>query len=287
MPKSIVMNSKGCPINHILSKSYGTKKMLNTYEICKRNNLPILVLLHGFLGSSKDWEPHIQTWSKHFHCIAFDLPGHGKSPYSKISPINSFTDIGDWIVHALPQRNFFVLGYSMGGRIALDIAKRYPQRVKKCICISGSPGIENANEAQQRFQRDQVLLKGTKPLCFLQKWYTQPLFQGLAQHKSYNDLIASRLHIDFQEAQQGLSLMSVGKQPNMWPWLRDTKTPNILYLCGKQDKKYYHIGMLLQKSNPNIQVSVFDKCSHMLHFQSPDSFQQTVVEFCKGAKSLL
>ncbi|WP_372369217.1 2-succinyl-6-hydroxy-2,4-cyclohexadiene-1-carboxylate synthase [Candidatus Uabimicrobium sp. HlEnr_7] len=238
-------------------------------------NAPTLVLLHGMLGSGEDWQPFIHQWSANFYCATIDLPGHGNSLIGDKNKVYTFTDVADMIVREIEAQSFYLIGYSMGGRIALDIIKRYKQRIIKAICISASPGIEDKKEAQQRYNRDQKLLKGKDQKQFLQQWYKQPLFIGIPEHKNYEQLLTKRLQGNFVEMQKGLNIMSVGKQPNMWPWLCINKPQPLLYVCGELDKKYTAIAQRL-KQNIHVQVFTLKNSSHMPHFQQPKVFSDIV-----------
>lgn len=238
---------------------------------------PLLVLLHGFLGSAEDWTMFIPQLTN-FYCAAVDMPGHGKAILDQFPDITSFTDVGDLIVKQLQQHPFFLLGYSMGGRIALDITRRYSSQVKKLICVSGSPGIEDENLASIRYEKDKKLLVNCDKKVFLQKWYKQNLFCGITEDAKYTQLFTRRLQGNFIEMQKGLDIMSVGKQPNMWPWLKNNQK-SILYICGRMDVKYLGIAQRLQQQT-SVEISIFEKCSHMPHFQKPEIFTQLVNKYC-------
>lgn len=232
---------------------------------------PVLLLLHGFLGSSADWQPFFPQLGKNFYCIALDLPGHGKSVGIQCNM--QFLDVADTIIGQISDP-FYLIGYSMGGRIALDIFQRYSSQVIDFICISASPGIEDTQQREQRFHKDQKLLPQTDKEAFLHKWYRQKLFTGIPDHPNYKQLIASRLQGNFHDMQRGLNIMSVGQQPNIWPSLQ-TIPRSFAYLCGELDEKYTNIGKRLQQQTL-AEVVIMKSCSHMPHFQQPQFFTHFV-----------
>jgi len=144
-----------------------------------RDNPPLL-LLHGFLGSHADFLGLLPTLSKHFYCIAADLPGHGKTEtklgdYTFAHTARAIADLLDY----LNVRKTHVLGYSMGGRVALYLACEFGDRIANLMVESASPGLKAAFDRKQRQQQDDLtalsLLKMPLP-DFLDQWYKNPLF---------------------------------------------------------------------------------------------------------------
>src|SRR5215213_8295518 len=108
-----------------------------------------LLLLHGFTGSAATWMPLIGALAPHFRAIAPDLIGHGRSA----SPLEAERYrmehcVADLlaVLDTLAVERADVLGYSMGGRVALHLAVAAPDRVGALVLESRSPGIADAAE---------------------------------------------------------------------------------------------------------------------------------------------
>jgi len=98
--------------------------MQDTYIGDEGNGFP-LVLVHGFLGSSKMWEPQIDFFKDYFRVITPDLPGYGKSNKAKLH--NSIQSIANLLLDCLEEKKidkFYLLGHSMGGMIVQEMAKK-------------------------------------------------------------------------------------------------------------------------------------------------------------------
>ena len=96
-----------------------------------------LVLVHGFLGSSKMWEPQIKVLKKNYRVITPDLPGFGKSNKAKL--YNNINDMAQTILDCLKKKKidkFYLLGHSMGGMIAQEMAKIAGEKIFKLVCYS-------------------------------------------------------------------------------------------------------------------------------------------------------
>jgi len=99
-----------------------------------------LVLIHGFLGSSKMWEPQIDFFKDYYRVITPDLPGYGKS--NKAKSHNSIQSIANLLLDCLEEKKidkFYLLGHSMGGMIVQEIAKKSGNKISKLVCYSTGP----------------------------------------------------------------------------------------------------------------------------------------------------
>ncbi len=100
---------------------------------------PTLVLLHGLLGDSHDWAEVI-AGLEGIHCLALDLPGHGQNHHVQVG---SFEVFHHWLVDTLIThgvRHYCLLGYSLGGRLALYHASRQPPGLEALWLESAHPG---------------------------------------------------------------------------------------------------------------------------------------------------
>jgi len=200
------------------------------------------VFLHGFLGTPLDWDPLLS----HLPNIPYmtpELPGHGKTPFT---PHFSLPDI--------PKMH--LVGYSMGGRIAMQYALAHPEKIVSLTLLSAHCGLQNMEEKQQRLASD--LLLAEQMLCsfddFLATWYDQPIFAGfkpdMTQRKRHNpkELAASFLHY------------SLGKQPVL-------HFEKGVFVVGERDTKYRAL-------YPKAQV--IKNAGHMVHLEQPQQIAMLI-----------
>src|SRR5919206_4942182 len=122
---------------------------------------PDVLCLHGFMGSSADWQDVASAIGDRAFCIAPDLPGHGGSLGL---PPGAYTTEGTAraVIRTLDEleaRRPVIVGYSMGGRLALYLALRYPERCAGLFLESSSPGLQGAGEREKRRAADQEKAK--------------------------------------------------------------------------------------------------------------------------------
>lgn len=114
-----------------------------------------LVFLHGFLESSKIWEPFIDELSKKRQVICIDLPGHGKSGnLDKIQTMELFAEAVFAVLQHLKVEKITLVGHSMGGYVSLAICEKFPDLVKSLVLLNSSP---DADSEEKKINRDKAI----------------------------------------------------------------------------------------------------------------------------------
>lgn len=260
-----------------------------SYHVEVKGSGAPLVLLHGFTGSVETWKPFVNDWKDSFTLILIDIIGHGKtdSPiaYSRYSMEHSVEDVVA-ILDVLEIDKVNLLGYSMGGRLALSIAAAYPNRICKLLLESSSPGLRTNAEKQARIISDtklanDILAKGVT--SFVNYWESIPLF--ISQK---NLIEAQRLHIRNERLgnnptglANSLKGMGTGSQPSWWEHLKTLHFP-VLLLCGSLDQKYCQIAGEMNNCLPNSTIYQIDDAGHAIHVEQPKIFGKIVSEFFKN-----
>ena len=100
---------------------------------------PPLAILPGFLGASRNWQTAGTALAAHFHVHALDLRNHGRSPHApEMSYPAMVADVLAWMdAQALPRLT--LLGHSLGGKVAMALACRHPERVARLIVVDIAP----------------------------------------------------------------------------------------------------------------------------------------------------
>ncbi len=101
--------------------------------------LPPLVILHGMLGSSRNWQAAGADLAPHHHVFALDLRNHGRSPHAgEMSYPAMVDDVLGWLdTQGLAQVT--LLGHSLGGKVAMQLACRFPDRVGRLVVVDIAP----------------------------------------------------------------------------------------------------------------------------------------------------
>jgi len=257
------------------------------YEVFGDRRSPAVVFLHGFMGSSADWREIMAVIGDHTFRIAVDLPGHGASLGL---PPDTYTIEGatrDVIrtLEGLEVVRPVVAGYSMGGRLALNLALRYPERCAGLFLESASPGLERSSERAARRAADESKaerLESGDFEAFLRYWYGQPLFAPLARDEDllYRTVEARRRN-DPGELARSLRGMGTGSQPSMWGELEHLSVPT-LAVAGGLDEKYAGISSRMASINPRLKSAVVPGAGHTVHAETPAAFISLLWRFVDG-----
>ncbi|QQS37484.1 MAG: 2-succinyl-6-hydroxy-2,4-cyclohexadiene-1-carboxylate synthase [Ignavibacteriales bacterium] len=239
----------------------------------------ILVLLHGFTGSSLDWTELIENLSPEFFTIAVDLIGHGKSDSPDDISLYTADAISKQILDVInhfTDRKVCLLGYSMGGRAALTFSVKYPEKVKALILESTSPGIKDEVERTQRVESDNNLAQFilTNPIeYFVDKWMNLEIFgtqKKLPAHK-LNEIRERKLLNNKTGLANSLKGFGTGVMPHVYEQLKDIIVPTLL-ITGELDKKFTEINFEMAKILSNAVHSIVSGVGHNVHLEGTESY---------------
>ncbi len=252
---------------------------------------PPLLLLHGFLGNHQDFSEILPALSQRFYCILPDLLGHGHTltrtrDYSFLFMVQAISDLVD----ALDLQTTYLLGYSLGGRIALYLSCSFPGCYARTIIESASPGLKTEAERRERRVRDHELGHQlyTIPLPdFLTQWYNNPLFASLKDHPdAYAAIYQRRLinnPISLGDVMHGCGL---GHQPSLWQTLLGLDASplhsddSIRLFAGGLDTKFVAINQEMVTCCPQTaSLKIFAACGHNIHLEAPNTYAQAVIDY--------
>lgn len=246
------------------------------------NSNPTLVFLHGFLGSSSDWDETINLLKDDFHCITIELPGHGASVTTASSRTNGFDHCHELIKDALDDLNvqqYTIVGYSLGGRIALDYARtQNDTRLTALLLESSHTGLLSEEAKESRLMQDHSWAKkfATQHITdTLYEWYDQEIFSDLSDRKK-EALVDKRSDNYGVPLANTLLATSLGKQNNALPYLQKTDL-NILYCFGSKDKKFKKVAAQLNNL-AHITCEEFEGAGHNIHQHDVQKFTQFILQ---------
>lgn len=242
-----------------------------------------LVLLHGFSGRSQNWGAHLPVLASHFTVIRIDLLGHGRTE-SPADPTRYAVESAAAdliaILNALNLPSVYMLGYSMGGRLALYTALKYPQRINHLVLESASPGLKTDAERAARIAQDEALAARIETEgieAFADYWTDLPLFatqspevrQRLHHQRLYNNPLGLA---------NSLRGMGTGAQPSLWNALPALEIDTLL-LCGTLDAKFSAINTEMHTLIPRSTLVTIPGAGHTIHADHPQRFQTEVLRF--------
>lgn len=254
-----------------------------SYAYTSQGSGEVLILLHGFTGSSLTWEKYITKWRESYQVITIDLPGHGKSfakPQKTMSELSK--DLAR-IFKFLHIKQAHLLGYSMGGRVALSFAMEYPELVHSLILESASPGITDVTERKVRQEADIALAERIKTDGieeFVNYWEDIELFASQKRLDEHVQETIRQERLSHTELGLANSLLSTGTgvQPSWWDRLVEIDYP-VLLIVGSLDKKFVELNEKMVKLISIAEIITVLDAGHAVHVEKVDKFAMIVSKF--------
>lgn len=255
-------------------------------------NKPPLVLLHGFTGSAETMEELAATQTHHT-TFCLDIIGHGIIGHGGYGKTNtpskkafSFKSLNIQLLNFCKELNLkqiHLLGYSMGGRIALNFATSHTQHLASLTLISTNPGLKSPYQRYQRRRKDHKIVKLIQNEGidkFSEFWMAQPIFA--TQARLGQDWLTKALQQRLQCNPKGLILslkgLGLGKMPQQWGRLSRIDIPTLI-ITGIEDKKFTQLGKRIQTNIKNSQHIKIENTGHSPHLEAPELVGQHIHKF--------
>ncbi|MEA3641629.1 MAG: alpha/beta fold hydrolase [Lamprobacter sp.] len=262
---------------------------------------PRSLLLHGFTGLAEDWrhcwpttalrskrkpgpELEIEPAPKQKPgpaseprpeprpepALAIDLPGHGGS----VAPEGAFDEALHRLLAVLPASIDRVVGYSLGGRLALGLLRLAPQRFRTAIILSAHPGLADPQARTSRRAADQRWIERLEQqgiAAFVEAWEALPLLatQSLVPASRLARQREQRLSQSATGLAASLSVHGLAEMPNM----RETiiQYPGELHwVAGAEDAKFSALACEVERWRPSLRLHLLPGVGHNPLLEAPE-----------------
>jgi len=237
-----------------------------------------LVLVHGFLGSFEMWDPQIKYLSKYFRVITPNLPGFGKS--KNVKSLDSIGLMAKSIIDCLNKKKiekFYLLGHSMGGMIAQEITTQLGGRITKLICygtgpIGDIPGrFETMDESREKLNKNGLEVTAYR---IAKTWFVE---EDKSKYFYLCDNAGKATSVEAVD-----NALIAMKNWNGIENLKNIKNKTLI-IWGDQDKAYNFDQVDTLKQNiPNCDIVILKGCSHNVHLEVPEKFNEIVKNFIEN-----
>lgn len=239
----------------------------------------MLLALHGFTENDETWCQVMGGTSPGLVCPL--LPGHGWKPCPGTLTITGLAD--ELAANHLAKEPADVLGYSMGGRVALALALRHPQKVRRLVLVSCGPGFKDQSLQGSRRTHEMALAEtleddGLGP--FVALWEKNPIlapFKPLPRALE-EDVRSRRLNHDPLGLAAALRQLGAGAMPNLWDDLPKLRVPTLL-LAGEGDSRYREVMAEMAHTIPGARLDVVAQAGHGIHREQPEALRTLVRSF--------
>jgi len=218
-----------------------------------------LLLLHGFTQTGASWDGVRRALGGRYRALAPDL---GAGPWE--AELDR--------LEALAPGEHVLAGYSMGGRLALALALRRPERVRALVLVSASPGLADAGERAARRAADAALADRIEAIgveAFAREWAAQPLFAG--QPAAVAALAhEDRLRRSAAEHAAQLRGLGTGEMPALWDRLAELAMP-VTLVVGERDPKFRAIAARMAERLPDAALLEVPGAGHAVALEAPEA----------------
>jgi 2-succinyl-6-hydroxy-2,4-cyclohexadiene-1-carboxylate synthase len=227
---------------------------------------PSVVLLHGFTNTGHSWDRVIDALPDGVDTLAPDIRGHGDASAER--PVTLKAVIDD--IDRLAPDPFTLVGYSMGGRIALHVAFALPDRVQRLVLIGASPGLKTATARAERRASDAKLAERAENETierFAGRWADTPMLAD--QPASIREAAdADRRRNDTASLAAALRGLGTGTLPSLWSRLGSLEIP-VTLVVGERDTKYREIAARMAEEIHGAEVVIVPDAGHAVHAEAP------------------
>lgn len=248
----------------------------------QRPNPPSLIILHGLFGSSTNWGIICRHLARHYTVYALDLRNHGRSPHQKSM---SYPEMADDVLEFIEQQNLsdiYLLGHSMGGKTAMQLALNYPDIIQKLIVVDIAPktypahhddifrAIERIDQTpiESRNQAEQLILE-LLPAADIRLFLLTNLV------RDHNGLYQWRINMPVIRS----SYPAILEKPKP-RYHNQTFNKPCLFIRG--DTSDYILASdtsLIQTQFKAAQIITIENAGHWVHAQQPERFLNIVEAF--------
>lgn len=244
----------------------------------KKGEVTIL-LLHGYLETLYVWDDFTAKLLPKIRVISIDLPGHGLSGSHKTSNSMEFSaDVAKEVMDICKVETACIIGHSMGGYIAIEAVKRYPERFTSLILMHSGPHADSEEKKIDR--RREIALINKSKLQAIAKMGIPKMFahQNL---RRMDEKIHEIIELTETHDPEGVvaTLEGLMTREDNLEFLKKYTSPFLLVL-GKHD---FHIpeekANLLIKELPDAQKLILEHSGHNGFLEETEIVQKRVLEF--------
>jgi 2-succinyl-6-hydroxy-2,4-cyclohexadiene-1-carboxylate synthase len=247
-----------------------------------------VTLLHGFTQAGHSWHEVISQMPEGWKWIMPDLRGHGDTRVKPGAPytMEACTADLEMLWDHLGVARTHLVGYSMGGRLALHVAATRPERILSLLTIGAHAGLEEeAREGRRR--GDEALAQRIEKdglESFVNYWSNLPMFEGLQRRgpSFVAQVQAARMNNHVGGLAESLRGMGAGAMRQVWEELSHVTCP-CTFVAGQLDHGYAASARRLAASVPNGRVVIVQRAGHAAHQERPEAFARLLLAHLEAA----
>ena len=244
----------------------------------------MITWIHGLFGAPTDFAEVAKRLTVARRQASMPLPGHGGSSALEYLAEPAFEEVSKAFIASLDALGIpstALIGYSMGARVAMHIARDFPERITELVVIGGHPGLEgeDARMGRQMVDRKRAdRIRGGGLKAFLETWYRQPLFAQFRAHPRFAQIVEERSAGDPVGVATTLERLSTGYQAPLTEALIASTIPT-LWVVGAEDTRYLGLLEPLAKAQGSGQLAIIPGAGHAVVTEAPEALADALNTF--------
>ncbi len=242
-----------------------------------------LVLLHGYLESLDVWDDFTQLLTPQLRVIALDLPGHGISEVKgEVHTMEFLADVVCGALDVLGVQRCVMAGHSMGGYVALEFLRKYPERLAGMVLFHSTPNPDSEQKKADRQREIEIVQAGHKNLL------SHTPAKGFAADNR------TRFAAVIEELAEQISLTDdagiiallrgMQQRRDNNPTFHDSPIPELIILGRKDEYITAETAATLLERQPQAQIAWLEHSGHMGFVEEPEQAAQVLLDFCEKVK---
>lgn len=240
-----------------------------------------VILLHGLLGSPESFDDFVRTLeTRDLEIVKPWLPGHGVAPAGL--ELGSFQAVVERCGREWLSDRDVLVGYSLGGRLALALAAAFPERVRGVVAVGAHTGIVPSAERADRLAWERSLVDDLAQrglAAFVADWEKQPIFS--TQIALSPEILERQRRVRLGHVAEGVAwaieVLGTGSMPPLLSPLAAGGVP-VIFAVGSLDKRAVAIAREAMGVLPRAEVVVVPEAGHNLLLEAPSVVADLTLE---------
>ncbi|WP_245391844.1 alpha/beta fold hydrolase [Salinicola aestuarinus] len=242
-----------------------------------------LVILHGLMGSADNWRSHIKQWQARQRVVAVDLRNHGRSPHGRGMSYEAMANDVLELLASLGLERVNLLGHSMGGKVAMTLARLQPGRVAHLVVADIAPvayehGHDEVFEAMRRVEAGSPTSRSEANTLMSEVIESTPTRQFLATNliKGDDGIMTWRVGLDEIEAGYADIIAPPGGNETF-------DGPSLVIRGGASSYVQDAHREAIEAVLTDVTLETLEGAGHWLHAEQPEAFRERIDHFLQSS----
>jgi len=248
---------------------------VSTLHCLQQGNGPALVLLHAFPVDARMWQGQLADLSSRFRVIAPDFGGFGQSPLAGPFTVGSMADDIHQLLHGLGAPPCVLAGISMGGYVAMQIARKYPQDLRGLILVDTKDTADTAEQRENRTRMIEVArTRGSTAVADLM--FPKMLSPDTVDHRPEQARFLRQMMESCPAPTIEHALAALRDRPDMSEELPKIATPTLIVVGDADSITPISVAEAMQRKIPGAKLAVINGAGHMSPLEQPSQVNRAI-----------